>query len=71
MNNVQLMGRLTKEPELKYTEKTEVCTFVIAIDRPAKKEKEKHADFIRIIIFEKTAENCSKYLDKKIGRAHV
>lgn len=64
MNNVQLMGRLTKKPELKYTEKTAVCTFVIAVDRPTKKEKEKHADFIRIITFGKTAENCSKYTDK-------
>ena len=64
MNNVQLIGRLTRDVELRYTQGTEpmaVATFTLAINRQGKKEQ---ADFPRIIVFGKQAENCEKYLAK-------
>ena len=65
MNNCVLIGRLTRDPELNYTQGgTAVCKFTLAIDRPVSKDKEKQADFIRIVTFGKQAENCDKYLAK-------
>lgn len=61
MNNVVLIGRLTKDPEITYTQSgTAVCKFTLAVDRQGKDG----ADFIRIVTWNKTAENCSKYLAK-------
>ena len=64
MNNVVLIGRLTKDPELRYTAGSQmaVTTFNLAIDRVGAKEKT--ADFIRIKVFGKMAENCEKSLAK-------
>mgnify|MGYP001082544575 FL=1 len=60
MNNVILTGRLTKDPELRYTQnQMAVATFTLAVDRVGAKEKT--ADFIRIITFGRQAENCEKY----------
>ena len=66
MNSVHLIGRLTKDPELRYTAGTQtaVTTFTLAIDRYVKQGEEKKADFPKIIVFGKTAENCEKYLKK-------
>ena len=65
MNNVILIGRLTRDPELRYTtSQMAVATFTLAIDRPVKAGKEKEADFPRVTVFGKTAENCEKYLAK-------
>ena len=65
MNNVVLIGRLTRDVELRYTtSQMAVATFTLAIDRPTKAGKEKEADFPRIKAFGKTAENCEKYLAK-------
>ena len=66
MNNVALIGRLTKDPELKYTQGNQmaITTFSIAVDRPYSKDKEKKADFIRISTFGTTAENCERFLGK-------
>ena len=66
MNNVALIGRLTKDPELKYTPntRTAVCRFTLAIDRPKRDGKDMGADFIRIVVWGKMGENCDKYLDK-------
>lgn len=61
MNNVVLIGRLTKDPEITYTQSgTAVCKFTLAVDRQGKDG----ADFIRIVTWNKTAENCNKYLAK-------
>lgn len=61
MNNVVLIGRLTKDPEITYTQNgTAVCKFTLAVDRQGKDG----ADFIRIVAWNKTAENCGKYLAK-------
>jgi single-strand DNA-binding protein len=62
MNQCQLMGRLTADPELKTTPQgTLVCAFTLAVDRRFDKEK---ADFIRIVAWRSTAEFCSKYFHK-------
>ena len=64
MNSVVLIGRLTRDPEVKYTAGTQmaVATFSIAIDRPQRQGAEKQTDFPRITVFGKQAENCEKYL---------
>lgn len=66
MNNVTLIGRLTKDIELRYSNTgMAVARFSIAINRmPGKNGEEKGADFPNIIVFGKTAENCEKYLAK-------
>lgn len=67
MNNVVLIGRLTREPELRYTSETQkaVATFTLAIDRPYAKENDtQKADFPRIIAFGKQAENVERFVGK-------
>ena len=67
MNNVILVGRLTKDPELKYVgEKNVALTkFTLAVNREYKQtNKENKADFINIELWGKTAEICYKYLGK-------
>lgn len=63
MNKVILMGRLTKDPEIRYTQNnTPVCNFTLAVDRRFSKEKQ--ADFINCQAWQKTAEFISKYFQK-------
>ncbi len=67
MNNVSLVGRLTKDVDLRYTTKTAkaVGSFVLAVDRDIKKVTEnKTTDFIPIVTWGKTAEFASKYFAK-------
>lgn len=60
MNSVILIGRLTKDPELSYTTSQKaVCKFTLAVDRT-----KDGADFIKIIAWDRQAENCAKYLAK-------
>lgn len=69
MNSVSLIGRLTRDPEVKYTtDGMCVCRFSIAIDRYGKGE-EKQTDFPNIVVFGKTAENCERFIHKgsKVG----
>lgn len=62
MNTVILIGRLTKDPEVRYIEsQLAIARFSIAVDREG---KEKGADFPSIIVFGKQAENCERYLSK-------
>lgn len=66
MNNVTLIGRLTKDVELRYTQAQEpmaIAKFTIAVDRKNKKD-EQSADFINCIAFKKTAEFIEKYFTK-------
>lgn len=64
LNKVILIGRLTKDPELRYTATgIPVCTFTLAVDRP-KSEGKQEADFIPIVTWRKVAETCGKYLVK-------
>lgn len=67
MNKVILMGRLTKDPELRYTStnNTAVCSFTLAVDRRfARQGEERQADFIPIVAWSKLAEFCGKYFEK-------
>ena len=65
MNSVSLIGRLTRDPEVRYTnEQMAIATFSIAIDRPPRRDGTKETDFPRITVFGKTAENCQRYLVK-------
>lgn len=64
MNRAILIGRLTKEPELKATASgVSVCTFTLAVDRRFKQEGPE-ADFIPVVVWRTQAENCAKYLHK-------
>lgn len=70
MNKVILMGRLTRDPEVRYTSATNtmVTSFSLAVNkRVAKKDEEGQevkADFFNIVAWQKTAEFCSKYFKK-------
>lgn len=64
MNHVDLIGRLTREPELRQSQGGKsICSFTLAVDRQTKKEGQQ-ADFIRCKAFGKTAENLAKYMSK-------
>ena len=65
-NNVNLIGRLTKDPEIKYTAgaiQMAVCKFTLAIDRVSRNE-DKKTDFPRITVIGKQAESCERFLKK-------
>lgn len=66
MNKVILIGRLTRDPELRYTSSNvATCTFSIAVDRTFTNQNgEREADFINIVVWRKQAENCKNYLAK-------
>lgn len=66
MNNVTLIGRLTRDPEIRYTAGTQmaVATFTVAIDRPVRAGADKQTDFPRVTVFGKSAENCERFLAK-------
>ncbi|KNF07137.1 single-stranded DNA-binding protein 3 [Gottschalkia purinilytica] len=74
MNSVVLIGRLTRDPELRYLPNggTAVSTFSIAIDKELSREKKQEmeskgqptADFINIVVWGKQGENCANYLGK-------
>ena len=74
MNNVILIGRLTKDPELRYTnnQNLPVTTFTLAVDKGLSKDKKQEmeakgqptADFPMVVAFGKTAENVANYLAK-------
>ncbi len=69
MNKVVLIGRLTKDPEVRYSQgKNEmaVARYTLAVDRKAKQQDGQNADFINCICFGKGAEFCEKYLSKGI-----
>lgn len=64
MNSVVLIGRLTRDPEVRYTQgQMAIASFNLAIDR-IQRGDEKKTDFPRITVFGKQAENCEKYLAK-------
>ena len=73
MNSVILIGRLTRDPELRYlTSGMAVSRFTIAVDKDLTREKKQEleskgqptADFINIVVWGKQAENCANYLVK-------
>ncbi|MDY4833946.1 MAG: single-stranded DNA-binding protein [Frisingicoccus sp.] len=65
MNSVQLTGRLTRDPEVRYTDGgLSIARFTLAVNRRFKQENGPDADFIRCIAFGKTAEFIGKYFSK-------
>ena len=69
MNKVILMGRLTADPELKYTTVSNipVCRFRLAVERPYQKAgEERQADFFSIVAWRNTAEFINKYFRKGV-----
>lgn len=67
MNKVVLMGRLVRDPEVRYSQgesSTAVARFSLAVDRRFKRDGEANADFINCIAFGKTGEFIEKYFAK-------
>lgn len=66
MNKVQLVGRLTKDPEMKTTSnQTQFCQFTLAVDRRFKDANgQRQADFISCLAWRQTAEFITKYFKK-------
>ena len=66
MNKILLIGRLTKEPELRYTQSgTAVASFTLAVNRSfANQNGEREADFINCVAWQKAAEFVSQYFKK-------
>lgn len=66
LNKIILIGRLTDDPELRYTPSgTAVCNFTLAVERNfTNQEGERETDFIDIVVWRKQAENCANYLSK-------
>ena len=74
MNNVVIVGRLTRDPELRFLpgSATAVTSFTVAIDKPLSKEKKQEmeakgqptADFVNVVVWGRQAENCANYLAK-------
>jgi single-strand DNA-binding protein len=66
MNRIVLIGRLTQDPELRYTNSgTAVASFTLAVDRPRTNQAgERETDFIPIVVWQKQAETVAQYLQK-------
>lgn len=67
MNKAILIGRLTRDPELRYTSSNRaVCQFTVAIDRPFTNQAsgQREADFINVVAWDKTGENVGKFMTK-------
>jgi len=66
LNKVILIGRLTREVELIYTQQgTAVAKFTLAVDRDRKNAQgERETDFINCVVWQKQAENCANYIGK-------
>lgn len=65
MNSVQLTGRLTRDPEVRYTDGgLSIASFTLAVNRRFKQDGGPSADFIRCVAFGKTAEFIEKYFTK-------
>ena len=66
MNKIILMGRLVRDPEVRYTQTGKVvCQFTLAVDRPfTGQDGQREADFIPVVVWGKTAELCGNSLTK-------
>ena len=66
MNKIILMGRLVRDPEVRYTQTGKVvCQFTIAVDRPfANQDGQREADFSPVVVWGKPAELCGNSLTK-------
>ena len=65
MNKVFLIGRLSRDPELRHTTSgTAVCQINVAISRPVTQGSEPQTDFINVVVWNRQAENVARYLSK-------
>ena len=67
MNKVVLMGRLTKNPEVRYSQGQNpmaIARYTLAVDRRVKQDAEQTADFVNIVAFGKNGEFAEKWLQK-------
>ena len=65
MNSVELIGRLTKRPELAYNQNgNSYCRLTLAVNRPKKEDGTQDADFISCVAWKNTADTICKYLNK-------
>ena len=67
MNKIMLIGRLTRDPEIRYStndNNTAIARYTLAVNRPFRKNGEQQADFLPCIALGKTAEFAEKYLAK-------
>lgn len=65
MNNVTLIGRLTKDPELAFTQNgAPYVNFTVACDRPPAKDGKRETDFVQCQVWGSQAENLAKYMTK-------
>lgn len=74
MNKLMMIGRLTRDPEVRYTQgqnPTAVARYTLAVDRRFKREGEQEADFVSCVAFGKNGEFAEKYLSKGMKIAVV
>lgn len=67
MNKVILIGRLTKDPEVRYSQgekSTAIARYSLAVDRPFKKDRQSEADFLNCVAFGKAGEFAEKWFRK-------
>jgi len=67
LNRIIIIGRLTRDPELRYIANgTAVANFTLAVEKNFKNKEtgERDVDFIKVTVWQKLAENCAKYLKK-------
>lgn len=66
LNKIVLIGRLTRDPELRYTSNgTPVCNFTLAVERNyTNRDGDRDVDFIKIVTWRGLAENCARHLGK-------
>lgn len=69
LNHITLMGRLTRDPELRYAGETPVCSFTLACDRDFKSNGQAETDFIDVVAWRNTATFVNQYFTK--GRMAV
>lgn len=62
MNKVILMGRLTKEPDIRQSGETQIARYVLAVDRRFNRNGDQKADFISCVAFGRSAEFAEKYI---------
>jgi single-strand DNA-binding protein len=64
MNQLTIIGNLTRSPESRTVGDSTVCNFDVAVNRDYKRDGQPEADFFRVAAWGKIGENCQKYLDK-------
>ena len=69
LNHIVLMGRLTRDPELRYAGEVPVCSFTLAVDRDFKSSGQPETDFIDVVTWRNTATFVNQYFTK--GRMAV